>query len=159
MVLLWKKTGDKAWRKMTSGQVLEVPGTTYGLPRRPTRCPERDTKYTFLVSKTFDDSQPDDEDHVGSGAELRYKIAEQTQPLDPACEPVPLAVPPPAPVHASMTRKCNKYTMGDTITYSGCSYTLREAGVSHEDFFAWNPFLEGRCGGVEDYAYCIGVST
>ena len=158
MVLQWKKAGDKTWRKMVSNDTMQVPRNAYKLPRRTVECPERDTMYYFVATKTFDDSKEDDWYHVGTKASAQYQFLNGEQPIDPACEPPKPAVPAPGPVHASMTLKCNKYVMGESLDRDRCGGVL-EAGVTWQDFSAWNPVLGGKCQPLDEYAYCIGIST
>jgi len=158
MVLHWRKSGDETWHKMVHGDTIEVPGNTYGLPRRTVRCPERDVRYYFVVTKTFDDST---ESSVwGSKSRIEWTLPDKTQPIDQACEPPKPAVLPSHAgtlIHASMTPKCKNYTSSTYVEPRTCNDTVTKAGITFQDFFAWNPALDGRCDPLESYDYCIGI--
>jgi len=160
VVLHWRKSGDSTWHKMVHGDTIKVPGKTYGLPRRTVRCPERDVRYYFTVTKTFDDSTGSNGPHWGSSSRLEWTLPDKTQPIDPACEPPKPAVLPsdaPALIHASMTPKCKNYTSSVYVEPHNCNETVTKAGITLQDFFAWNPALDGRCHPLSAYDYCIGI--
>ncbi|KAI5457371.1 hypothetical protein BGZ63DRAFT_342493, partial [Mariannaea sp. PMI_226] len=62
----------------------------------------------------------------------------------------------PSPVRDGMTKDCTKFYLmqsGDL-----CWSMAQNAGITLDQFYAWNPAVGSDCGNLwPDYYYCIGV--
>ncbi|KAF3056280.1 carbohydrate-binding module family 50 protein [Daldinia childiae] len=67
------------------------------------------------------------------------------------------AITTPTPVQAGMVSGCRRFYKAQTG--DGCWAIANSAGISLDDFYAWNPALGTDCGGLWlDNWYCIGIA-
>ncbi|EIT79515.1 hypothetical protein AO1008_01360 [Aspergillus oryzae 100-8] len=68
----------------------------------------------------------------------------------------------PGPTQTGIPCDCNKYAMHDKEVSPGvyCQDIATQNGITLEEFYEWNPALEGDCSGLWlNYAYCVGITS
>ena len=68
----------------------------------------------------------------------------------------PSGLPPPGPTQPGIVPNCKKWVLQKSGVY--CYDMAVAAGITLDQFVAWNPAVKKDCSGVwANYAYCVGI--